>query len=119
MNIDPINLVNNLVNWQKSIQSNQDASNSALYPLDIESRNQIVSPLSMNSGLSSFSCASSNAGPVQTISGILEQVTLGSLTIRDNLNRKYTLSISSCTKILSTKPNNILKNGTKIFFTGA
>jgi hypothetical protein len=38
--------------------------------------------------------------------------------IRDNLNQKFTLSISPCTKIASTRSSNFFVVGNKVFFTG-
>lgn len=92
---------------------------TTVYPMDTSSRSKIVDSSlqpSIDSSIKSFNCESSST--IQNRSGIIEQVTLGSIIVRDNLNQKYTLSISLCTRIASTKSGNFFATGNKIFFTG-
>ena len=69
-----------------------------LYPIDSESRKKIVSSASKTAGLSFFSCGNGRRnGKI----GKIESVGLGTITVLSG-RKKYSLSLSVCTKIAST-----------------
>lgn len=88
---------------------------TTLYPMDAQSRNQVTNDAILASNVGPR-CDSSPA--IETRTGIIDQVTPGSIIVRDSFNQKFTLSISSCTKIAATKPDNFFATGNKVYFSG-
>lgn len=88
---------------------------TTLYPMDTQSRSQVANDALITSTIGP-KCDSSPA--IETRIGIIDQVALGSIIVRDSFNQKFTLSLSSCTKIAATKPSNFFATGNKVYFSG-
>lgn len=92
----------------------EDARKEILFPIDQDSRGKVVSPASKTAGLSFFSCGN---GSSRGLYGKIESVELGVLVVISN-NKKYTISLSVCTKIASTSPSNFFEKGASVYFKG-
>lgn len=110
MNIDPTDILKSMASEQRPASP----PTTTLYPLDTQSRTQIVNNNQIVAAKDSKCSGSSTINR----SGFIEQVTLGSIIVRDNFNQKYTLSVSFCTRIASTKAGNFFASGNKVYFTG-
>ena len=63
--------------------------------------------------MSFFSCQIYSKGQI----GVIDEVSLGTVKVISN-NRKYSLSISACTKIASTSGLDFFRKGSIIYFSG-